>query len=150
MIVGGLFSLLSLPLLLPQASIALTIFIDSESATSPKTTCFPSSQLVTTVVMKNWDPLLMRPLARSLYFPHCWDEHTYWGQHWPLKGDQGGCASSGSSRRRTSPHILTSRRYPGHECQHKVNTVRLRAGTDIATSKVTALKHEVGDDTVEF
>lgn len=38
---------------LPVASMALTIFIDSVSATSPKTTCLPSNQPVTTVVMKN-------------------------------------------------------------------------------------------------
>lgn len=37
---------------------AFTIRRDFWSATSPKTTCLPSSQLVTTVVMKNWDPLL--------------------------------------------------------------------------------------------
>ncbi len=36
----------------------LTILMLSASATSPKTTCLPSSQLVTTVVMKNWEPLL--------------------------------------------------------------------------------------------
>ncbi len=27
----------------------------------PKTTCFPSSQEVTTVVIKNWEPLVSRP-----------------------------------------------------------------------------------------
>jgi len=42
----------------PRASISLTTFMDSASATSPKTTCLPSSQEVTTVVMKNWEPLL--------------------------------------------------------------------------------------------
>jgi hypothetical protein len=36
----------------------LTIFMDSLSATLPKTTWRPSSQEVTTVVMKNWEPLL--------------------------------------------------------------------------------------------
>ena len=55
--VGGLLYLI-LPELLPVASMALTILIDSSSATSPKTTCLPSSQVVTTVVMKNWEPLL--------------------------------------------------------------------------------------------
>lgn len=34
------------------------MFSDSSSATSPKTTCLPSSQLVTTVVTKNCEPLL--------------------------------------------------------------------------------------------
>jgi len=46
------------PELLPVASIDLTMRIDSWSATSPKTTCLLSSQEVTTVVMKNWEPLL--------------------------------------------------------------------------------------------
>ena len=46
------------PELEPTASRALTTFMDSSSATSPKTTWRPSSQLVTTVVMKNWEPLL--------------------------------------------------------------------------------------------
>jgi hypothetical protein len=48
----------TLPLPLPVASRALTTFNEDSSATSPKTTCLPSSQLVTTVVMKNWEPLL--------------------------------------------------------------------------------------------
>lgn len=42
----------------PQASMDLTTEMDSVSATSPKTTWRPSSQEVTTVVMKNWEPLL--------------------------------------------------------------------------------------------
>ena len=57
-VITGSFLKATLPELLPVASMALTIFIESASATSPKTTCFPSSQPVTTVVMKNWDPLL--------------------------------------------------------------------------------------------
>jgi hypothetical protein len=56
----GFFGYFGLPLLLPVASRALTTFRDSSSATSPKTTCLPSSQLVTRVVIKNWDPLLRR------------------------------------------------------------------------------------------
>jgi hypothetical protein len=43
---------------------ALTISIDSLSATSPKTTCLPSSQLVTTVVIKNWEPLLRGTISK--------------------------------------------------------------------------------------
>jgi hypothetical protein len=54
----GFLLYVTLPLPLPVASRALTTFNDSSSATSPKTTCLPSSQLVTTVVMKNWEPLL--------------------------------------------------------------------------------------------
>lgn len=54
----GLFLGLTAPLLLPRASISLTAFHESSSATSPKTTCLPSSQEVTTVVMKNWEPFL--------------------------------------------------------------------------------------------
>ena len=46
------------PLPEPVASRALTTLRDCSSATSPKTTCLPSSQLVTTVVTKNCDPLL--------------------------------------------------------------------------------------------
>lgn len=49
---------LVLPLEEPQASMDLTTETDSASATSPKTTWRPSSQEVTTVVMKNWEPLL--------------------------------------------------------------------------------------------
>ncbi len=64
-IVGG-FGWLILPLLDPHASIALTTFIDSGSLTLPKTTCFPSSQPVTTVVMKNWDPLLSENVRARL------------------------------------------------------------------------------------
>ena len=54
---GSLLNLI-LPELLPVASMAFTILSDWSSATSPKTTCLPSSQPVTMVVMKNWDPLL--------------------------------------------------------------------------------------------
>lgn len=36
----------------------LITLIESWSAASPKTTCLPSSQEVTTVVRKNWEPLL--------------------------------------------------------------------------------------------
>ena len=42
-----------LPVPEPQASMLLTTFMLGASATCPKTTCLPSSQLVTTVVMKN-------------------------------------------------------------------------------------------------
>lgn len=52
-VMTGSLSYLILPVWLPVASIALTTLSDSLSATSPKTTCFPSSQEVTTVVMKN-------------------------------------------------------------------------------------------------
>ena len=55
--VGGLENLMA-PWLLPVASMALTTRFDASSSTSPKTTCLPSSQLVSTVVMKNWEPLL--------------------------------------------------------------------------------------------
>jgi hypothetical protein len=48
----------TLPEAEPVASKALTTFKLSSSATSPKTTCLPSSQAVGTVVMKNWEPLL--------------------------------------------------------------------------------------------
>lgn len=72
--VGGLLGALILPLLEPHASIALTTFIDSGSLTLPKTTCFPSSQLVTTVVMKNCDPLLSESVSARLELE--WEE-TY-------------------------------------------------------------------------
>lgn len=57
--VGG-FLYLMVPELLPQASMALTTRLDSTSSsgTWPKTTCLPSSHEVTTVVTKNWEPLL--------------------------------------------------------------------------------------------
>lgn len=45
---------------LPQASIDLMTDMEAVSpdGTAPKTTWRPSSQEVTTVVMKNWEPLL--------------------------------------------------------------------------------------------
>ena len=48
-----------LPLLVPRASIFLTR--SDPSVTSPKTTCLPSSQSVSTVVMKNCEPLVFGP-----------------------------------------------------------------------------------------
>ena len=53
----------------PIASIDLMMAYDSvsPSGTRPKTTCLPSSHEVTTVVTKNWEPLLRGSirLARS-------------------------------------------------------------------------------------
>jgi hypothetical protein len=56
----GAFGYLMEPELLPVASIDLTTRMDSWSATLPNTTCLLSSQEVTTVVMKNCEPLLRR------------------------------------------------------------------------------------------
>ncbi len=52
-------SLEVLPLEEPTASIAVTT--SRPSITFPKTICFPSSQEVTAVVMKNWEPLVFGP-----------------------------------------------------------------------------------------
>lgn len=64
--VGGLLYLMD-PLLLPVASMDFTILCDSWSFSliSPKTTCLSLSQLVGTVVMKNWEPFLQpcQPMA---------------------------------------------------------------------------------------
>lgn len=46
----------------PCASIALTT--SDPLFTSPKTVCLPSSQGVGTVVMKNWEPLVLRDQFR--------------------------------------------------------------------------------------
>lgn len=54
----GRLEYFTLPLRDPVASMALTTFIDSSSAIAPKTTCRPLSHGVTTVVMKNCEPLL--------------------------------------------------------------------------------------------
>ena len=54
------------PLLEPRASISLTICMEASSATSPKTTCLPSNHEVTTVVMKNWEPLLQEASVSSV------------------------------------------------------------------------------------
>lgn len=54
----GRGSYLTLPSSRPVASRAATMAMDSWSATSPKTTWRPFNQEVTTVVMKNWEPLL--------------------------------------------------------------------------------------------
>lgn len=51
---------LGAPLWEPVASRAFTMLRDSWSATSPKTTWRPLSHEVTTVVTKNWEPLLCR------------------------------------------------------------------------------------------
>lgn len=48
-----------LPELEPYDSIFLTR--SAPSTTSPKTTCLPSSHEVTTVVTKNWEPLVLGP-----------------------------------------------------------------------------------------
>ena len=61
--VGTPSRFLMAPLEEPQASMDLTTETDSASATSPKTTWRPSSQEVTTVVMKNWEPLLGRSVS---------------------------------------------------------------------------------------
>lgn len=63
--VGALLYLI-LPVLVPQASIDLTILMDSWSATSPKTTCLPSNHAVSTVVMKNWEPLLNDKVSKYI------------------------------------------------------------------------------------
>lgn len=80
----------------PRDSISLTIFMDSASATSPKTTCLPSSQEVTTVVMKNWDPLLDKIREKDVSAVHEIDkervQRTCWDQRWPLRADRGGRA----------------------------------------------------------
>lgn len=62
----GVLLYLILPVLVPQASIDLTILMDSWSATSPKTTCLPSNHAVTTVVMKNWEPLLNDKVSKHV------------------------------------------------------------------------------------
>ena len=78
-----------------------------------------------------------------------WDGHTYSGQHWPLIGDRGACASLRSSHPQTSPHKLTS-----HLCPVEVSVDVMMytdlADTNVAASEVTALKHEVRDHTVEL
>jgi len=66
----GFGSYLQAPEPLPQASMALTTFMLSSSATSPKTTWRPSSHEVTTVVMKNWEPLLQERLDVSHFAHH--------------------------------------------------------------------------------
>mmetsp|Transcript_28735 Transcript_28735/g.77835 ORF Transcript_28735/g.77835 Transcript_28735/m.77835 type:complete len:205 (+) Transcript_28735:633-1247(+) len=55
----------------PTASIALTT--SSPSTTFPKTTCLPSNQGVLTVVIKNWDPLVLGPALAILRYmgPSC-------------------------------------------------------------------------------
>ena len=65
-IVGALLYLM-LPVLLPVASIDLITFLEDASLASPKTTCFPLSQVVTTVVMKNWEPLLHDHVSKVLF-----------------------------------------------------------------------------------
>ncbi len=57
---------LTVPLLDPLDSIFLTRSLPAWSATSPKTTCLPSNHEVTTVVMKNWEPLVLGPALAML------------------------------------------------------------------------------------
>ena len=82
------------PLEEPQASMDLTTLLDSASVTSPKTTWRPSSQEVTTVVMKNWEPLLERSVsahASSGVKKTGLFRHTCWGRRWPWRGGKASC-----------------------------------------------------------
>lgn len=59
----GRLPYLTAPVWEPVASRAFMTLRDSWSATSPKTTWRPLSQEVTTVVMKNWEPLLGKSVS---------------------------------------------------------------------------------------
>lgn len=145
---------------------ALTTAMLSSSATSPKTTCRPLSHDVTTVVMKNCEPFLFGERGQNLsHKASLGTLHTCWGRRWPSTADRAGRASARSSRLRTS-----RRRWSGRPCP--VETVRVshisaRCGsfeapalaracprrrecsTYVTAGEVTALKHEVRDDSVE-
>merc|ERR1712110_394618 len=51
------------PLVLPfsEPSFSILRINSCPCTTPPNTTCFPSSQLVFAVVMKNWEPLVLGP-----------------------------------------------------------------------------------------
>lgn len=106
----GRFWYLMLPLPEPVASRALTTSRDSWSATSPKTTWRPLSQEVTTVVTKNWEPLLSWVSKLAGLLGH--EMLTCWGQRWPWTADQACRASAGSSHQRTSRRRWTCHRFP--------------------------------------
>lgn len=81
----GAFLYLMAPEPLPQASMALTTLYDSTSpsGTAPKTTCLPSSHEVTTVVTKNWEPLLCQHGLVHVCFGWSGALLTCWGRRWP-------------------------------------------------------------------
>lgn len=77
--------------------------------------------------------------------------HTCGHQRWPWTEDRGGCASSGSSRRRTCHRRWSDHRYPIPREIRLEQRRRYwdRSFTHVAAGEVTTLEHEVGDDAVE-
>src|SRR5205809_5058245 len=111
----GFLSYLMTPVLLPVASMALTTRNESESATSPNTTCLPLShgavvmkncqQLLLQVVISNADtPLYDRLVAKTKasHQPRFCEKLTCSIPRLPLRADRDNCASSQSFRHRNS------------------------------------------------
>jgi hypothetical protein len=139
----GFLSYLMRPWASPVASSFLTTLKDSSSATSPKTTWRLSSQLVVTVVMKNWEPLLQSKQCQS----KSGDTRN------PKQPRQTSALQKGAHVRirssighgqQTGAAVLL-----GEVLVGELLTVdRLAAGA-VAAREVATLQHEVWDDAVE-
>jgi hypothetical protein len=126
----GRVEYLMAPLPEPVASRALTTFSDSWSATSPKTTWRPLSHEVSTVVTKNWEPLLrgMSESTRQLRI-------AFLNLRVGTSVGHGQQAGLG---------VLELEVLVG-----ELLAVDGLATGAVATGEVTTLEHEVGDDAVE-
>lgn len=97
----------------------------------PKTTCFPSSQEVTAVVIKNWEPFVSRPefaMERSPGFV-CLDSKF---------SSVFGSLGRGCPNRYSEKGITT-----------KFGTIYGSSTGAVAVREVPALEHELGYNTVE-
>jgi hypothetical protein len=74
----------------------------------PNTTCFPSSQLVVMVVMKNWDPLVFGPALAMLRYPGpvCFSLKFYFRGRGLKRGKEQ--KEKREKRKGDSPHPQTS------------------------------------------
>jgi len=101
------------------------------NSNSPKTTCLPSSQGVFTVVTKNWDPLVFLPALAMDRRPGSSCNRLKF--------------SSEGERRLTNVLQIKALRISTFEFL----AIDGLATSAVAPSEITALKHELGDHTVE-
>ena len=117
--------------------------MESESATSPKTTCFPSNQLVSTVVMKNCEPFLELSVSTQLHF-----SNTYvFGPAFAILSNPGRvCLILKFSSANFSPYID----FPPVPCPKHQHLIIPLPHPYIVSGKVTTLQHELRNDSVKF
>lgn len=139
-----------LPESVPSASMALTMSIPS--TTSPKTTCLPSNHEVTTVVMKNWDPLVLGPALAEERSPglvclslKLREERTR-SASLPLV--QGGSDSLLVGELLSVDGLATGAVVAG-EISSLVRIESLAGALKRSSHRATHLEHEVGDHAVE-